>query len=251
MPDSYNFPVELQTISTEPGGFIIPNRLAVFRTDTMRPIAVVSNKYALLPHADVVDTLRETLKGQEMRETITVSHNGARMHFEIILPEMSLRVERDEISMRLVVGNSYDGSRKVTIAFGAYRVVCANGMIIGRKLLSVSHRHLGEVSLQVAQIREQIAGLTKLFKNSAPIMRKMASTVLPSNKTFFDAKALRIPTYLTRIASQKFSRAEDPTVWDAYNALTYAITHKMRKKNPELAARLGKNAWTGAVARLR
>jgi hypothetical protein len=57
MPDAYDFPVELDPISTEPGGFIVPNRLAVIHTDTMRPIAVVSKKYTILPHAVVVHAM--------------------------------------------------------------------------------------------------------------------------------------------------------------------------------------------------
>ena len=76
MPNDYSLPVELQPISTEPSGFIVPNRLAVVRTDTMRPIAVVSKKYALLPHADVIDTLRESLKGQDVQEKVQVTHGA-------------------------------------------------------------------------------------------------------------------------------------------------------------------------------
>ncbi len=145
----------------------------------MKPIGVVSKKYTLLPHADVVDALRETLKGQETQEKIGLTHNGARMHLEIMLPDITLKVEGDEIAMRLVVANSYDGSRKVSIAFGAYRLVCSNGMIIGRRLISVSRRHVGEVSIEVEQIRKQMTMLTEQFKATAPRIRKMASTPLP------------------------------------------------------------------------
>jgi Domain of unknown function (DUF932) len=174
MPKEYDFPVELRAISTEPDGFVIPNRYAVIRTDTMRPLGVVSKKYALLPHADVVDALRESLNGQKVQEKIRMTHNGARMHFEITLPDITLKVEGDEIAMRLGVSNSYDASRKVNIAFGAYRLVCSNGMIIGRKFISVSRRHVGEVSIDVRQIRSQITMLTEQFTASAPLLRKMA-----------------------------------------------------------------------------
>jgi hypothetical protein len=247
----YDFPVELHPISTEPGGFIVPNRLAVVRTDTMRPIGVVSNKYALLPHADVVDAMRDTLKGQETEETIALRRNGARMYLQITLPKITLKVEGDEVAMRLVVANSCDRSRKVTIAFGAYRLVCANGMIIGQRYISVSRRHIGEVAIEVEQIRKQMTMLTQQFEETAPIIKRMATKLLPSSKKFFDPNALHIPTYLTAIARQEFKKEKDGTVWDAYNALTFAITHKMRKANPELATRLGKNAWGAATAALK
>ena len=247
----YDFPVELRAISTDPDGFVIPNRLAVIRTDTMRTLGVVSKKYALLPHADVVDAMRDALKGQEALEKINMTNNGARMHLEITLPKISLKVEGDEIAMRLVVSNSYDASRKVNIAFGAYRVVCANGMIIGRRLISVSRRHVGDVTIEIEQIRKQMTMLTYQFNASAPAMRKMATTTLASPKKFFVATTLQMPTYLTKIARKQFEKEEDGTVWDAYNALTFAITHKMRHPNPELSTRLGKNAWSAATAVLR
>ena len=247
----YEFPVELRAISTEPDGFVIPHRRAVIRTDTMKPLGVVSDKYALLPHAAVVDTMRETLKGQDTKETIRLTHNGARMHFEITLPDVTFKVEGDEIAMRLVVANSYDGSRKVHIAFGAYRLICANGMTIGSKLVSLNRRHVGEVSLEVEHIRKQMTTLTALFKATEPTIRKMVNRPLWHPKPFFNAKSLRIPGYLVKIARDQFKQVEDGTIWDAYNALTFAITHKMRKANPELATRLGKNAWAAASAAIK
>ena len=39
-------------------------------------------------------------------------------------------------------------------------------------------------------------------------------------------------------------------LWDAYNALTFAITHRMNKSNPALAITLGERAWRAATARL-
>ena len=251
MQTDYDFPVELQRITTQSSNLAIPNRLAVVRTDTLQTIGVVSKKYTLLPHAEVIDTLRETLKGQEVEEKILLTHNGARMYLEMTLPEITLKVDGDMIAMRLVVSNSYDGSRKVNIAFGAYRLVCSNGMIVGHKLLSLTQRHVGEISLEVKQTRKQMTMLTELFKATAPKMQKMANKHLASPKTFFNAKTLHIPTYLTTIARNEFKKTEDGTVWDAYNALTYAITHKMRKNNPELATALGKRAWSAATASLR
>ena len=99
------------------------------------------------------------------------------MHVEITLPNVTLKVEGDEIAMRIVVDNSYDASRKVNIAFGAYRLVCANGMIIGQRMISVSRRHVDAVTIGVEQIRKQITMLTDVFKSSASAFRSGATAV--------------------------------------------------------------------------
>lgn len=251
MKNSYDFPVEFRSIVTHPGNLVIKNRQAVVRTDTNLPIGVVSKKYALVTHAEVVKTFRKAL-GKKVNENIRLTHDGARMHYEVILPDVTVKIDSgDEVAMRLVVENSYDGSHKLQIIFGAFRFVCSNGMIIGRKFLSINRRHVGEVMLNVDQVQKQVSILTEVFRKEGATMQEMASTrLIPSPEEFFNPKSLRLPAYLTKLARESYEQ-EGSTVWDAYNALTAVITRGMKKESPEAAISFGQHAWTGATALLK
>lgn len=251
--EHYNFPVEFQPIQTTDSLAIVPNRQAVVRSDTGAPIGVVSKKYALVTHENVVDTFREAFKGQKREEKIRTTHNGARMHIEIVLPDITVKVDKgDEMAMRLIVENSYDGSHRLQIIFGAFRFVCSNGMVIGSKFVSLNRRHIGQVTLEVAAVEKQVAMLTDLFKKQEPIMQQMARTPLretySSPEDFFEPELLHLPAYITNLALNEYKSVGDESVWDAYNALTSVITRGMKKENPETSIRFGKNAWSAAKA---
>ena len=251
MKSDYDFPVEFRKIVTEEG-IKIPFRQAVVRTDKDMAIGVVSKKYALLPHDNVVGAFREALEGQNVQERVMLTHNGARLNLELTLPDIKIDVGGgDEIAMRLIVKNSYDGSHKLQIVFGAFRLVCSNGMVIGRKFLSINRRHIGNVTIEVEAVKKQVAMLTELFKKEMPTMREMVKTnLVPSPAEFFNPKEMEIPAYLAQVAARNYEVEKGKTLWDAYNATTAAITHSMKQDRPDAAISYGRNAWKAAVALL-
>lgn len=248
----YNFPVEFRELTAD-SGIKVSNRQAVVRTDSNVAIGVVSKKYALVPHAEVVEGFREALKGHKVNESIRTTHNGARMHLELMLPDVRVDIGGgDEVALRLVVENSYDGSHKLQIIFGALRLVCSNGMVIGRKFLSLNRRHIGTVGVDVEMVRKQVEMLTELFKKELPTMKEMNTTrLVPAPAEFFDPKTLHIPAYLTKIAAKNYVDAKGKTVWDAYNATTAAITHSMKKDSPESVISMGRHAWSAATSLIK
>lgn len=255
MKNEYNFPVEFRPIETVKvvGGraLLIHNKFAVVRTDKELPLGVVSKKYALLPHADVVDGFRKVFAEEEVKESVRMSHDGARMHYEIQFPKIQVQVSpKDKMTMRIVVQNSYDGSKKLQIILGAFRLVCSNGMTIGRKFLSFDRRHIGNVELQIEAIKKQMVEIKENFKNTQPILQEMAKMHMPTPEAekLFDRKRVHLPSYLLKEAAEEFKKADDNSAWGVYNALTYAITHKMKKENPQAALKYGQRAWDTVAA---
>lgn len=256
MKKDYDFPVTTTPVWTRRKGTMIriPDRVAVLREDTLIPLGVVSKKYAIVEHTKVIDGFREAFGDEKLNERIQLTHNGARLHYEVTLPNVLVDVGGgDKIALRLIVQNSYDGSHRLQVIFGAFRLVCKNGLIIGRKFLSVSRKHLGQVSMEldVEKIRKQIEYTTAMFTKTGEEMKKMREVTVPLRvleSTAYDAKSLQIPAYLVEEAQNEFMRSEGTTVWDYYNSLTFAITHKMTKENPEAQIFLGQKAWNASVA---
>ena len=256
---TYDFPVALQKISTEEG-IAIPKRFAVIREEgklvPSRVLGIVSNKYALLPHKDVVDGFRQALKGHDTTERIDVTKGGARLYLKIVLNDVKVKIDKgDEVALMLIVENSYDASKSLQVMFGAFRFVCSNGMVIGQKFVSLTQKHVGAASgLKIEFIQEQIAAITESFKKTAPIMSKMKMTQLELatgdilSSDFFNAEELRIPEYLAKIAAKDYTEKKGSSVWDAYNALTAAITHSMKKKSPRSSINYGRRVWDAAVS---
>ena len=59
------------------------------------------------------------------------------------------------VDLRLECFNAVDGSSRLIVLFGWYRLVCANGMVIGKSKIEIRERH-GQ-PLEIDSIPERIA----------------------------------------------------------------------------------------------
>ena len=256
--ENYDFPVEFApvfTTGTLAGKEIkiaMPKKLAVVRTDTNQSLGIVSDKYAFLKHSDVVDGFRKALAGQEFTESINLQRDGAQLYAKYTLKGVSADVQKgDLVGMQLTARNSYDGSAQLHLSLGAMRLVCKNGMVMTKNFVEFSHKHIGTaLTLDVAEVKSNIEMMMARFKESIPHMQNMSRTNLHKAEDELFNKNLKIPTYLLEEAKESFKTNGDSTVWGFYNALTFAITHKMRKEAPALATYYGQLAWSAAFREL-
>lgn len=258
----YDFPVELVSIytkeeenATSPDDFVqTPNRMAVQRQDNGVVLGVVSDKYKILPHAQVVDGFRAAFGGENIVETIRVTRGGARLQYEAILPSVTVEVRPgDHMQLRIIAVNSYDGTHVLQATFGAFRLICSNGAMTGKSFVNMQQRHVGAIGIKVDSLQTNIAILTENFRKQLPVFQHMANTSSGIGvETFrgeaFSEEAVALPEYLLAAAYDEFVRAKDDTKWGYYNALTFAITHKMRRESPEAQLRYGRVAWEAAQA---
>lgn len=230
----------------------MPKKLAVVRTDTDTPLGIVSDKYAFLKHSDVIDGFRKALTGQEYTEAITLQRDGAQLYAKYTLKGVEADVQKgDLVGMQLLARNSYDGSAQLHLSLGAMRLVCKNGMVMTKNFIEFSHKHIGTgLTLDVTEVRENIDVMMARFKESIPHMQNMSRTKLAKAEDELFNKNLKLPAYLIEEAQESFKANGDDTVWGFYNALTFAITHKMRKEAPALATYYGQLAWSAAFREL-
>lgn len=232
------------------GDDIIPGRRAVVRHDTGNVLGIVSTKYELLKHADVVNGFRKALKGEEYVETIKVAKNGAQLYATYSMPRHQVEVRKgDLISMQFIVKNSYDGTNALHIMLGAFRIVCTNGMMIGKRFFSFSQKHIGSEaeSLDTAKLKGTVEMIADNFTKALPVMQQMAATTVFHPSEYFDPKKVRIPKYLLEAAKESYESDSDKSLWGVYNSLTWAITHKMKRENPAMTVYYGQLAWREAT----
>ncbi len=125
------------------------------------PIGVVSRTYTLAPHRDVarlcLDGLIDVgMKPDELRYELGLSELGEWMNLRIYFPAAFSFVEAqgNELDLRLECFNSVDGSSRLVILFGWFRLVCSNGLVIGETKIEIKERH--GTSLDLWKIRDRL-----------------------------------------------------------------------------------------------
>lgn len=112
------------------------------------PVAVVSKRYALVPHGDVLSALveaarRSGLSTERMRARVELTEYGERMLLVVELPpERGLEpADGHPVALSVVALNSVDGSSRFAIVLCWMRLVCLNGLLVGtaRERLARAH----------------------------------------------------------------------------------------------------------------
>jgi len=246
--DNYNFPVDLQPIYFGKHQKI-DNRMAVIRTDTNTPLGIVSDNYGMVKHSTVIDSFRAAGKKYETKEKITLTNNGANLFYRMDFPKIEGEVRKNDLlRLQITVKNSYNGSNSLRIIFGALRLVCLNGMVIGQKFMAFAYRHIGEVGGMadadtIGKYEDAYKKYIKLFSETLPEIQAMSRAKIAKDGGLFDKKKIHIPGYLLEEAEASYKSTEDYTVWGYYNSLTYAITHKMKRESISQSMFYGMVAW--------
>ena len=130
-------------------------------TERPMPVGVVSHTYSLASHRDVAALCRRGvmdagIEPNDLRYEVGISELGEWMNFRIYFPNSySFTDARDsKLDLRLECFNSVDGSSRLMILFGWYRLVCSNGLVIGGTKIEINERH-GQ-QLDLASIRNRI-----------------------------------------------------------------------------------------------
>lgn len=208
----------------------IPRRRAIVREDTGEAIAVVSDRYTLVPHARILDLVEQAIQpldvGPVPRGTY-VDRQGARMRAIFKFPALASPVlGRDEICPCLQVRNTYDGSARIAVHIGAFRFVCTNlavggGGAFAGGFVSI---HAGEIPIE--KMADQLAQYLTRFDQIVELYRQWSERRPETGalSSIFERTLKGRPEGLW----DQILEAAPTTVFDAYNVMTEFATHRMR-----------------------
>jgi Domain of unknown function (DUF932) len=113
-------------------------RVPISADEIETPVGVVSKRYRLVQHRGLFEKALEAIKGanikpEEVTAQVALSPYGSRMLLSFILPDRLGYNPGDDqkVALRFVCINSVDGTCRLTIMMGWYRLVCENGLIVG------------------------------------------------------------------------------------------------------------------------
>jgi len=228
----YDFPVELRKIEIE-GGIKVLNRLAVVRTDTKKDIAIVSDKYKVVPHKEVLDVFHDLKNVKE--ESISVCKGGALMFGNFSIGDKRNKAEvgvGDIVQFGMRVFNSYDMTTGVGFEITALRLKCTNGLLVPSQVARFSFKHFEKVD--VGALEQEVVGR---LKGSLEVVNewdkwlKIKPTEPRITKFFED-----LPGMGERDSAKllKDSLAlKDRNVWQIYNVVTAHLSHGLNFRKEE------------------
>ncbi len=225
-------------------------------------LGVVGQQYRPIQNLDAFRFVDRIIQTGKVQYHTAGSLRGGRIIWVLARVNGTLQISKDDlVDKYLLITNSHDGSRPVTIAFTPIRVVCANTLSMalkgatGDKRLNI--RHTASAGARIEDAGAFLAGVNDLFEQNAEFFRLLARRSIRTIeldhylRTLFPDPAETAKRNSARATRERIlARFEDglgvdttaTSWWRAYNAVVESIDHDRNSGNPD--ARVT-SAWFG------
>lgn len=161
--------------------------------------------------------------------------NGGKIKVNVRFPEVELQLKPDDImNPSADIFSSYDLGWKYKAMFGAYRLVCSNGMTVGEIFDSFRKRHL--VSLHPEELTNMLMTGMPKYSEQIGLWKNMAEQKVP--QLMFDSimedlkfskgeieKIVAVKEMGSGLNLTDALKSKDLTMWDLNSVLTQYVTH--------------------------
>jgi hypothetical protein len=232
-------------------GVRIPGYAAVKRLDTNDTLAIHSEGYQPVMDRDVFGAFEDALvRGgfdlTDMAVHVDRSHNGARMFYQCVIPSVSEVINGATVSLRFLMWNSHDGSRRASGRGGFYNWVCANQAVVGKDIDAFDITHKGDAA---GRVLARIDTLVDTAAKASEDLRRMKDwagrqiadgTVLGLARALPGSNKTLVGELLESWTEAKTGVGPNSgdTLWSFYNVLTKWSTHVLARTKNEANARL-------------
>jgi len=226
---------------------------AIVDRDTGKLFSIVSKDYKLIRHEQAIDELENILYGgDEDLGPPSVStgffNDGGRMCRKYGFKKVTVEIgQGDKVHPELLLYNSYDLTWPLIVLLGAFRYVCTNGLVVGKKFHQFRRRHVLE--LERMDFREQVKTALERFEKQVKTWQKWDTRPLSLETFGAIMKAMKWGKKATEEIEERVYQEGDDydnqgfpiiSLWIFFNILTWYITHETVSLNHrvELEGRL-------------
>jgi len=139
---------------------VIPGYKVIVDADTDRAFAIVKSGYKLLEHEEAIrrmDAICSVFSeyGTPTKE-IWMSNYGGRLKVKYTFKDVDFEIgtlsngKPDTVHPTMEMLGSYDTSLAHKMSVGGYRVVCSNGLVVGKVLASYKRKHTDSLNIEEA-----------------------------------------------------------------------------------------------------
>jgi hypothetical protein len=223
------------------------------RISDNKPIYIGSNKYKTIQHIEVYDKLIKLLDENKIKHKLTnfnrnFNEKNNSINITFTLTDFTFDVDGSLIYPTIDLVNSNDGKLNLKLLFGAWRVKCMNGMVIGEEFASIRIKHIGNnIEFNLDRFADNVTKTVIILKNTlerAQETRVGETFIEKLNEAGFPRKIIKeinenVEEY-NSIYKENISR---DTLWSYYAMLTNWITHNVYTTNIARALYLQTILW--------
>ena len=207
---------------------------------------IVTDEYKLIQHQEVLDVVAQICamhpEWGTPERTVWLSPNGGRTKATWRFPEIEFEIRPgDCINPTIETFSSFDTTLAQYFTLGGFRLVCSNGMVIGKMLAEYRRKHTQGLNLDIAAA--QISKGMDIYSNQVGLWKKYAERLatkaeytLLEELPFHGSEKERILSEMHKngtvikwdIESGKKVREVEINSWEMYNILTHEATHNIQ-----------------------
>jgi len=231
-----------------------PNYKAIVNPETGDTYSIVSPGYQLVKHEDAIETVIQAIdKSPEFGKydvQTDIFSDGGKMNTKITFPDIVYDIGKgDPINPTINIKNSYDTGWQYEVRFGAFRLVCSNGLVIGKQFAFYVKKHTQSLNQEVVQ--QILCKGMEEYSEQTEIWKKWADRVTTSSEYEYTMKELNLTKNEQEVIHQEVEvssnlmlddmKTKSLSYWMFYNIICQYITHnvqsQIRKVNLETKAR--------------
>lgn len=228
---------------------IAPDYKAITNEEGSYLYTIVSNQYKLIQHEDILtmvgECINENIEYGKYTEEQSFTHFGGRMRAQFKFPEAEVEITHngkpDTVNPQIEVFNSYDTSWKFQLLFGAFRLICSNGLVIGEKVLHLQKRHIESLSLDREVIKAVLIQYMRTFSEQKEIWKNWVDRTISQaeakeiveKRLNFGKTGIEEISSEIELSSGQSIESKVISYWIFYNILCQYITHKVNSINKQ------------------
>jgi len=197
---------------------------AVFNLDKRKVSAIVSDRYNIVQHRDIVNAVVDGLTNLNIQTKALVKDGGDRLFIDLEFENTKLYVqEGEEFIGGIRVINSYDKTTGIIVAPRLLRLACSNGMVVQKGLVDgIQLKHTTKLK---EDFEKTVAKMIKDMVDNCDKLKAMVNDCIGDSIEW----ELMDDIILKLVVSKKHfdkikERMKGNTRWDLYNAFTNYAT---------------------------
>ena len=233
---SYDFNVVEKAVTIAGTDTIIPKKKVIVREDSGVPLSIVSNRYQVIKHAELVASFEEALSTipsfRDYTVTTSLPHDGGQMYRKYIFNKINAEPKvGDVVRLGLELVNSYDGKTNGGYYITALRLACMNGQVIPGEIHHILTKHSKRFNLD--KIVDGIKEVLPQFEENVLKWKTWHEVKVNADK-FVEmlSKNTSIPEKTQVKMAEQFAK-EDQTKFGAFQAMTWVISHDIKPRKEE------------------